>query len=486
MPIEDFVKKSWADYSKNQTYFERVQYWVYENRSSARNLEFGGMALGMMAQIPLASRRLDGRVVILSLAGALLFTIAYIAYKFLEGAVPVKHDMRNHAYKERSYKKGHLYYLNNIPILELKYEGQNPYYDAGFAQGYLTGAQTCDIIEKSKAILASVNKDDFQQIFSPILSKIPKDYQEEMKGFVAGYNLWRKKNRKQALTELDHQILCFISEPMKDAPQEEIDLSAENQPLRGGSEQTPPEESPLLNSTVIMTRESNGNTVVGCTMNWKGREFFGKYSIVVHRKFPDKSSKHTTVTIGIPGLMGDLTGWNDQGLFIDVNRRGSELEIAHKIPAIFFNRLCLESCKSGYDIEQKITLDPVLEDCDVCVVAPNESFTLHLNSAQTQLRNHERLTEHQPLFIIPSQGSASTIIQSLFMTQVAKQPINEAVVRKALELPHVTNLSSIHTFCYRARYPSSGASCSRGCEGKNRNSAGDGSSRGSLSIVILS
>jgi hypothetical protein len=97
---------------------------------------------------------------------------------------------------------------------------------------------------------------------------------------------------------------------------------------------------PMACSSIVTN--TNGNLMFGRNMDWVPYGDLAKYSILIRNEITK------TYSFCIPGMVGVVTGWNDAGLILSMNV--SPGTFCHGTPALFYNRLILESCRNTKEV----------------------------------------------------------------------------------------------------------------------------------------
>lgn len=274
--------------------------------------------------------------------------ISSFASRIFNSFVKPHHDMRIHVFKEATHGAAKLYYQGDIPILELQYD--DPYV-AGFSQGYLMGKYFEKLLNRMSflnRVLGNPKPQDIPQTLEAVLKLLPEDYLSELKGMVEGYNQWLKDNSWLTPTDVTiEEVILFhlMPDSLHFSPQDvEVILQGNGTSVPQHAEQTKP-----IGCTVVIGKDDEKGMTFGRNMDWPSFGFFGTYSLIINRKHPEK--KLSTVELGFPGFLGSLTGMNKNGLSAAMNVCSHQTSTVLGLPAVFYNRMCLEKCRTVNDVK---------------------------------------------------------------------------------------------------------------------------------------
>jgi len=263
----------------------------------------------------------------MGLAGAALAVALLVALVVFDLFVPFHHDMKDHVFKPGQCEGGKLYYEGDLPILQL--DGDHPFL-AGKAQGYLLGEAIRSITQRfTLSPHIGPRADQIPEVLAKIREKIPADSIAELKGVVEGYNKWVSEQRWPRPKKMTvDEIVLFHLTP--DAAH-----------LKMGGGPFLRQQAVRMGCTSLVGREKTDIVFVR-TMDWPSLNVLGKYSLI-------KCTKGR-VEVSIPGMVGTLTGMRD-GFCLAMNVCPSSEAVVDMsgMPTLFYNRLCLESCRNLED-----------------------------------------------------------------------------------------------------------------------------------------
>lgn len=100
--------------------------------------------------------------------------------------------------------------------------------------------------------------------------------------------------------------------------------------------------------------DAEGAPLMARTMDWMSFGVAGKFSLVISRVNPETGIR--TAEVGIPGLVGTLTGVNNKGVSVAMNVTGytGKITSIEGMPTTFYNRMVLENSSSFDEAEQHI------------------------------------------------------------------------------------------------------------------------------------
>lgn len=437
---------------------EKAAYWIYNHPAIVKTVEISGMCLGAAACLilsPAVFKASKLGAVACALIGALTAAVTFVAYKVLDIVVAPHHSMETHVFTPAVFKAGRLYYQGNTPILEL--QSDDPY-EAGLAHGYLMGRPLDDLLGQLKFIKRLAGMPEAQQIpktLQSIREKLLPEHLRELEGLVAGYKQWSQEHKwsKQEVTVDDLILFHLMPDSLHFRP-------ADVEP-RLKDEQKKPDENPL-GCTVVIDQDEKEGMVFGRNMDWPSFGVFGRYSLVINRKYAGQ--KFSTAEIGMPGFVGTLTGMNEHGFSLAMNVCSGNSGSVRGVPAAFFNRACLESCQSVQEATDKIGLESPLGSYHLNTADAQGAKSFHFyQGSGNDLHVVREWQAGQPLITTNckyTSGGRKTahmhcsaerekIIQDLFdgaAAQVQADALQKAkLVEASLTLPHVNNSITTHT-----------------------------------------
>ncbi len=378
------------------------------------------------AIIPGIGVGLVGCYLLAALVGAYVFSLMLGSH----------HDMKDHVFTPASYGKARLYYQKDIPILEII--SDDPY-QAGHDHGYLMGPYLEKMLSKVNFVKRLADKPqckNLPQTLQAIQETIPKEYLEEMKGVVEGFNSWRSEHNLSIKGKCTiEDLLLFHLMP------DEVHFNLRKVERR----------FPICCTTVLATDPKEG-MVFGRNLDWPSFGILGTMSCVLHRKYQE--GKYSTVEVGFPGFLGTVTGMNDAGLGLAMNVcPGLTLEV-RGMPASFYNRMCLESASSLKEIKDIFQKQLPLGPYHLTVA--DQATAASFNFRQWNVRPLERIKkEKEPLVttndvyrddttkITHECENREKIIAQLFQ-KATTQASPGALVRASLALPYVNNIGTTH------------------------------------------
>ncbi len=221
------------------------------------------------------------------------------------------------AFQEGTYLSSSLYYDGEIPILSL--DMSDPFL-AGKAHGYLCGSAIHEITKSVNATLEKPPEAVRSQILDKVRNEISYDlesYLLELDGILAGYLEWVDEQPEEGISPQltkDDLLLCQIL----------------------------PDYFGLTNirrahvaCTTIVEKEGPHGSVFVRNLDHDSFGTLGTYSLIIQR--------NNTVSIGMPCLVGILTGMNSAGLVLAMNTcTDAYVKKIQGLPAAIFCRQALE------------------------------------------------------------------------------------------------------------------------------------------------
>lgn len=390
--------------------------------------------------------------------------ISSYASRVFNNLITPHHDMGTHVFKEATHGAARLYYQGDIPVLELQYE--DPYI-AGFSQGYLMGKYFEKLLNRMNVFnhfLGRPKAQDTPKTLEAILKLLPADYLSELEGMVQGYNQWL--NEKSWFTRPTHvtieEVILFhlMPDSLHFTPADvEAILQGDATSVSHREEQKNP-----IGCTVVIAKDHQKGVTFGRNMDWPSFGFFGTYSLVINRKH--SGGKLSTVELGFPGFLGSLTGMNKQGLSAAMNVCSSQTSTVAGLPAVFYNRACLENCENVNDVKTIVDSQSPLGAYHLSVADRVNAKSFHFFQGkrrrhvvrETEWHNQQRLITTNCQYRSNQKGCESgdlhcsrerkKIIDELFnqaKAQIKKDKIKTStLVEESLSLPYVNNEITTH------------------------------------------
>lgn len=369
--------RSFQEEQLNQT---SIGTWMFQHSTVVKTCEIAGMVLGAAAIVSLpVTLPVIGTIgcVLLAVAGGLLATISLIAYNVLDIAAPHPHDMRTHVFKPASFEAGRLYYQGDVPVLELECDDA---YKAGKSHGYLMGEQLNTMLNRlnfvrwTSGMLPNVS--DVPEVIKEIKQTFSEEELQELQGITDGFNVWAAKHKwvKGADITVDDLILFHLMpDSLHFKPKEQ---ESRLRPSSAENTRIPSSRMPGLNPsvacTVVIDSDKKEGMTFGRNMDWPSFGIFGTYSLVINRKFKNKN-KLSSVEIGFPGFAGALTGMNEKGVCVAMNVCSGNTTTIKGVPAVFYNRRCLENCGSVEEVAEYTSKKQPLGCYHMSVAGPGTS-----------------------------------------------------------------------------------------------------------------
>lgn len=424
---------------QHKSRLEEAAIWIYEHPTTIKAIELSGLlsGLGLMAVPPLTLPL--GSAIALGVTGGLLSLASSVALYALDLLAPPHHDMKTHVYQPGQCPGGKLYYEGDVPILSL--QADDPF-EAGKAHGYLCGDAINRLTKRFGLVLHTIARqpraEDLPNTLAKIRQEIPPAYLREMEGLVEGYNEWVKEQFwwqfPKQITVDDILLLHLMPDSLHFHPS-----AFEGQPSKT------PVPMPAVACSAIIDRNEEG-FVFARNMDWPSFGLAGAYSLVIHRNHDN--DLHSTVEVGVPGLVGTLTGMNDQGLTLAMNVCAGETDIVRGMPASLYNRACLEKCGSVQDVENLTQNESPLGPYHMTLMDGAQAASIHFYQAKGESHLIRRWEEENPLTTLNFRY-CPTPYYPMHHCHERQQHINAffqsgAPVQDALSLPFVNNWLTTH------------------------------------------
>lgn len=291
--ISAFTLEEQRIHGQQESFLEKAAAFVYHKSTTIKTTEVFCMFLGVAIIIAKASSILASKTVSLCsalsvLGGVVLVAISYIAYSLLEIVVPHAHDMSTHTFTPAEFRAAKLYYQGDVPILELNYDDVH---QAGYSHGYLMGKYINTLLSQLNFVYwagGMPNAQDLPRVLRAVRDTLPESYLEEIKGMVEGFNAWSQEQTwvfgAKKVTVEDFLLFHLMPDSCHFAPRRAEQRMQDTQP------QGEPSSAPLIPAsapacTVVVDRDAEKGMTFGRTMDWPSFGVFGKYSLMINRKY---------------------------------------------------------------------------------------------------------------------------------------------------------------------------------------------------------
>ena len=330
--------------------------WMHDHPTLTTSVQIAlvlvGAGAGAAFPLILPAAGLTAAVLTAVAAGLLVTAVAlskaFTHYGTCAAPVPC------HTVKEGVHAGGRLTYRGTLPVLELSVCDPQL---AGQAHGYLLGAHIYDLKSNleflSNTILRKPRAADLPRTMSQLKQLILPEYWAEMAGIAEGYNRWATEARiKSTMTVEDVALLHLIpdvkhfnsasfEQQLRRAEQAESGRPASVGNLLAGLDPAPA-------CTSILYKDADGTATLGRNMDWVPFGQGGAKSILIVR--PATPGKKATAALGVPGMIGVVTGWNQDKLCLAMNVCPGKTTTTLGMPAILHNRNLLETASTVSEV----------------------------------------------------------------------------------------------------------------------------------------
>jgi hypothetical protein len=346
--------------------------WIHDHTLLIKSLriifDFLGLFLAVSVYISLSTIHLP-----LVLTGIFIVLISEVIFQLLNFFGFLAIDPNKHAFLETTYLENRIYYEGNIPILEIK---ETDSYKIGYAHGLLMAPYIFKMLSRTRLCAHIFGVLHFKQIkksLPEIKKNIPSEYLTELEGLIQGMNDWDSLNSwiYSSRITLD-EVLMFQLVP------DMAHLTLSNLPVVG--------------CTVLVDRDPKDHSIsIGRHLDWPSFGTYGGHTLLIRRK--------KSVSIGVPGLIGDLTVIN-KDLFLCLNVCSPRVRVdrieTDKIPSTFLLRYLAENFSSVSDLKK------AAQNSDL----PISLVPFHANAADKQ----NAITLH---FRQKSESELGTVIRTM-------------------------------------------------------------------------
>jgi hypothetical protein len=329
--------------------------WMHDNPEDVKIAQFAALFFGALALVTLpitfsASVTLG---VFMIAAGALSLLASLASWVFLNYVTCAHNDMSVHVFTEGECEAGRLYYRGDVPVLELK--GDTPEKN-GWAHGFLLGKEINELYDNMElalhTILQQPQASALPKTLAAMRNKIPHTYQLELNGLAHGFNAWAEKNNaERRLTSDDFLLIHLLPDSKHFQPYEH-------------------EINPNLNycifpaftdaaCTTILHKDERDEVVFARNMDWCPFGQAGAKSLVIVWKTTFSWNGDTRLdtqiaALTLPGMVGVISGWNQQKLCLAMNVCPGTTQKVRGMPAVFLNRVLLESAPEVQKVNEQL------------------------------------------------------------------------------------------------------------------------------------
>ncbi len=336
------VTKVFVDNFNKQNCHTSIAKWIHDYPTAFKVIRIAGLLLGVAAiatlpfSLPVIGAAAACGVLI---GGAISIAASVLSWVFLKYITCAGHDMNERSFQVGECPGGRLYYQNNIPILELTDDpaqtGDQHGYLAGKAHGFLLGSHIYELKKKLDLavhiVLRQPRASKIKQLLEEVRKTLPESCKFEMRGLSAGYKEWAEKANIATEMNEDDVLLMHLIADSKHFKTKEIAKLAnyfmDAAELSGAC-------------TSLLHRDPDNGVVFGRNMDWCPFGQGGAKSLIIVWK------PQNIAVLGVPGLIGAITGWNQHHLSLAMNVCPGKTTRIRGMPSSLFNRYILEQADS--------------------------------------------------------------------------------------------------------------------------------------------
>ena len=444
MPIQS-TKGSLSEKTPHCSLLGQAGIWIHKHPTTVKVAQVAGVVLGagMMAPAVLGVAFFEtSSVVALAAVGSFLAPSSVAGLLALDYIISPHHDMKNHVYKPGQCEGGKLYYEGDVPILSL--ESDNPFI-AGKAHGYLCGEAISHVAKRFDLMLHEVGgsprADSLPNTLAKIRQTIPDKYLREIEGVVEGYNKWAGEQYwwqfSKKLT-LDDALLIHLMPEGTHFDPGFFEKWVASEPSRRQA----------VACTATIDRDPRKELEFARNMDWPSFGIAGTYSLVINRRY--SNGLQNTVEVGVPGFIGTLTGMNRQGLSVAMNVSSGWTKRINGMPAVFYNRACLETCRNVTDVDSFVHRQSPLGPYHLTAADQNKGQSFHFYQSITRGHVVRRWRKNHPLTTLNFHYSPKPS-RPVFYCEERQQNLDRFFqqrrnrpLEEALSLPFVNNWLTTH------------------------------------------
>ena len=372
-------------------------------------------------------------------------------------------DTATYPYADRQYASSRLYHIRDantgrpVPVLELNAHVPS---SAGFAHGYLLGAQIHALVDNFQhALLGMPNyAATYPRTLAALRAFLHKDEVQEIQGMVIGFNVWAMEAKVARRITFNEVLGVQLLPDMCHFKWEEAEAKARGRRTAPKA----PSKPPVMGCTSVMLRNADGKVTWGRNMDWAAFGMCGAMSLPIVWK--NHATGHDYAVLGVPGLIGAVTGWNARGLSLAMNVVGGNTRHVAGVPASLYNRRVLREHASVPEMTESMatkTYQPlgpyhlILTDAD-----HGHCISFYQNADK---RHHVRKLDQAPLWclnwsypgnrwdVFSSQGRHNDL-NAYFGAAQKLGPVhgedNKTLIEGALKLGSTNNLITLHSLVF--------------------------------------
>jgi hypothetical protein len=296
-----------------------------------------------------------------------------------------------------------------LPLLTIK---STNHYDAGYVEGYLLAPVIRGMLRNMQGMFRVLGlffgepdkNRALSQNLNDLLQQIPDEYRDEVTGKLMGYNTWLATNHPQEkpLTLEKYLIMQLLPDLRNYNPFPNVSLREQMfDKLR--------DYMPGMSCTSIMLKLNN--QIIGTrVLDWPSQGM-SKYVLQIERSIVGNK---TFTDVTVPTVTGCLTAFSDN---LCVHMNVAKGPVGAGMPAILFNRYCIERANSIADIHELLKSHQPLGAYHMTVVGESAvSFHFYLSK--------DKYKEH----VCENIGEDNTELQLLVVSNKGVKLVNDAIV----------------------------------------------------------
>ncbi|NGX42174.1 MAG: hypothetical protein K940chlam7_00451 [Chlamydiae bacterium] len=374
--------------------------------------------------------------------------------------VPAKFDMKQKSFVDGDVgpnKMAKISYEGDLPVLTLekKHDSQEDYhYNVGYDQGFLLAGPMQKLLHKwldSLLWLVIPAPKKVPELIEHLKKKIPEEYIKELEGMAAGFNKKMEESHSSCRVTLDKLLLLQLVPDVLHSRAGNLEKLLKKEPVRSRFVET---FLPGPACTTVLEKDEEG-VVFGRNMDWPTLGVAGTYSIMIRRKYGDK----TILEIGTPGLVGTVTGMTSKGFALSMNVAEGKTQNIDGLPTSIFNRRCIEKCSTVGEVEDFIKGNPTLGPFHLTVATKDEGRVFDLYQGQDNALYSRSLSDKKSEPVVTTNCRYNETgmskhhahskqreynIAAFYSSKEAQEMQASERVQKALALPVVNNLETTH------------------------------------------
>ena len=294
-----------------------------------------------------------------------------------------------------------------VPVLEL--DACRPA-AAGFAHGFALGKQINQLLPRFRhSLMLQPNANDHPRVVAKLCAQLTAAEIAEMRGMADGFNAWAVQAKSDTRLTFEDVVgvqlmpdQCHFQWQLTEQRlRADRDGSGAPGLGRATAQADNPASTSLWGCTSILYRAADAGIVLGRNMDWPACGEAGSMSLVMVWK--DATKRQAFATLGVPAMMGCVTGWNSRGLSLAMNVVGGFTSTVDGVPAAIYNRRMLQTAASTSEVLTTVrdtSAPQPLGPYHMIVGDPTEGHRISFYQGANRSHHIDALSAAEPLWCL--------------------------------------------------------------------------------------